>query len=163
MTAAKTAKTAAKTTDAANGTDAAAFAAAANNAKPAAKRGRKSAADLADLPPLDLSNLAVQTGVEMPKAKRQAAENPFIGHVKDSYEMEDARAVVIAEANASRVESMIRRAADALTEETGTPVGVSIHRSEADDAGNVTITFAAKDRRKRTVKTEAATAAPAAE
>jgi hypothetical protein len=116
------------------------------------KRGRKSKDELAELPPLDLSALTIQTGVEMPKQKRQTADNPFIQHVKDSYEYEDARAVTVPTVNVGRVVSMIRRAADALSTDTS-PVGVSVHLDE--DGGNTTITFAAKERRARKSKEEA--------
>jgi hypothetical protein len=128
-------------------------AAPATDASAKGKRGRKSKDEIAALPPLDLSALTVQTGVEMPKQTRQASANPFIKHVTESYEFDDARAVTVAEANAGRVESMIRRAADAVSTPDAA-VGVSIHRSEADEQGNVTITFAAKPRRKREKKSD---------
>lgn len=128
-------------------------AATAETVTPAAKRGRKSKDEIAALPELDLSALEVKTGVEMPSRKRQTADNPFVQHVKDSYEYDDARAVTVASANAKRVVSLIRRAADSLsTPDQG--VGVSIFEEVNGD--QTTITFAARERRARKTKEETA-------
>jgi hypothetical protein len=84
----------------------------------------------------------------MPQRKRQTADNPFMAHVKDSYEYDDARAVTVDNGNAKRVVALIRRAADAHG------VGVSIHEEINGDA--TTITFAARERRARKAKDDTA-------
>lgn len=119
-----------------------------------AKRGRPRKDETA--PEFDFSQLNVQTGVAMPKQERAKESNPFLTHVQESFENEDARAVVVPEAQAKRVESLIRRAADILTETPGAiaKVGVTVHVSGADENGNVTVTFAAKERRARKAKDE---------
>jgi hypothetical protein len=120
------------------------------------RRGRPRKDEAANVPPLDLSKLTVKTGVSMPKQERAKQDNPFIQHVQDSFENDDAMAVEVPEEQAKRIESLIRRAADILTEMPGAQarVGVTVHVSEPNE-GMVTITFAAKERRARKSNAEA--------
>lgn len=106
------------------------------------KRGRKPKGEAPELPPLDVAALAVEAAPVPTRKTRAAAHNPFTEHVKDSYEYEEGRAVVVDAIQKGRVESLIRRAADALG------IGVSIQIDDVD-GDRVKVSFAGKERRKR--------------
>lgn len=110
--------------------------------KPATKRGRKPKGESPELPPLDLAHLEVEAAPVPTRKSRAASHNPFTEHVKDSYEYEEGRAVVVDAVQKGRVESLIRRAADALG------IGVSIQIDNVD-GDRVKVSFAGKERRKR--------------
>jgi hypothetical protein len=96
------------------------------------RRGRPRKDEAADIPELDLSALTVTKAETMPKQERAKASNPFIAHIQTSFENDTAMAVEVPEVQAKRVESLIRRAADILTETPGVTarVGVNVHTSE---------------------------------
>lgn len=111
------------------------------------RRGRKPKGEAPELPPLDVDSLSIEPAPVPTRKNRASANNPFVNHVRDSYEYEEGRAVVVDAVQKGRVESLIRRAADSLG------IGVSIQVDEVD-GNRVKVSFAGKPRRVRKSKDE---------
>ncbi len=118
--------------------------------------GRKSNAEKAKVPALDLSALTVSDAAvpTITRTTTAAKDNPFIAHLQASYDSKTGKSVTVPEANADEVMYLVRQASNALN------IGARVVKSEPV-RGKVTVTFAGKDRRKRRTKEEIAAAAAA--
>lgn len=120
----------------------------------AAKRGRKSAEEKAELPALDLAALTVEDA-EVPAIVRARDEkpNPFVDALVASYKARKdgnekaGKAVTVPTARAGEVKYLIRQAGKrAADTDLGIEIGARIVETDNGD-GTTRLVFAGKDKR----------------